>query len=345
MKRAHRVELKEIDFVAPGIPAGMFTVVSGRPGGGKSTYTSWLAAQVTRTGGTVIFSNQEDGHATTVRPRLEVAGAILERVFLPDEPYVLPQDCAALERRIERTGCKLVIMDSAAQHFGPTMSSGQSIRKALTPLKQMLERTGCALVFVDHLIKRPKSTSHPLEALSGAGSGLPAAARCVYAFGRHPEEPDLRVLAPVKVNAFRAESSFSFAMTDAALFTVDGTEVEVGKLDLVSDECEIDASQVIAFKGDGKAVEGVGGIKATIAAEWLIGALMFGTRDASDVKAEGAGAGFSWRTLQRAAEKLDVQRQRVGFGKGSKVEWSLPDGHPAFAVAAQMGGRPTGSAS
>ena len=340
MKRASQVEATELEFVAPGIPRGMITVVSGRPGDGKSIWTAALAAHVSRTEA-VIFSNHEDHHGSVVRPRLEAAGAVIRRCFIPAEPFVLPHDTGLLEKRIKQTNAGLVVLDAAGQHLGPSATSGQGIRKALTPLKSMLERTNCACVFIDHLIKRPSRTGHPLEALAGAGSGLPAAARFVYVFGRNPADGEERVLAPVKVNAIRAEFSFVYEMQEAAVFTKDGRQVEVGRLLLVNDHGDVDASQVIAFNGGGKASEPVHGVKAAIAAEYLVGVLMFGVRDAKEVADEGADAGFSFRSLQRAAEKAGVTRKRHGFGKGSKVTWALPDSHPALKVAAAMTGQTT----
>jgi putative DNA primase/helicase len=336
MKRAHRIEAAEIEWVIDGIiPARMMTLIAGRAGEGKSTLAAALAAIASQTA-PVIFSNQEDPHAEVVRPRLEAAGAKLSNVFIPEMPFMLPTDLVELERRIVRLGARIVFADSANQHLAPNATSGQGVRKALTPLKAMLERTGCAFVFIDHLLKKP-GTGHPLQALSGAGSGLPAACRFVYAFGRNPNDPNERVLAPVKVNAIRADCSFAYEMQDGGVFTAEGKPVEVGNLELVNDECEVDASEVIAYRGGGKAQDAAVGVKGTIAAEWLIGTLMFGVRDAADVKDEGAESNFSWRTLQRAAEKIPVDRVRVGFGKGSKVTWALPDKHPALKVAKAMG--------
>ena len=340
MKRASQVDAAEIRFVAPGIPRGMVTVVSGRPGDGKSTWAAALAATVSQTEA-VIFSNHEDHHGSVVRPRLEAAGAVIKRCFIPAEPFVLPGDVGLVEKRIKQIGAGLVVLDAAGQHLGPSATNGQQIRKAITPLKQMLERTECACVFIDHLIKRPSRTGHPLEALAGAGSGLPAAARFVYVFGRNPHDGEERVLAPVKVNAIRAQFSFVYEMQDAAVFTRDGKQIEVGRLLLVNDHGDVDASEVIAFNGGGKASEQVNGVRSAIAAEYLVGVLMFGVRDAKEVADEGKDAGFSWRTLQRAAEKADVQRKRQGFGKGSKVTWALPDSHPALKVAAAMTGQTT----
>ena len=91
MRLASQVEATEIEFVAPGIPRGMITVVSGRPGDGKSIWAALLAAHVSQTEA-VIFSNHEDHHGVVVRPRLEAAGAVMTRCFIPAEPFVLPQE-------------------------------------------------------------------------------------------------------------------------------------------------------------------------------------------------------------------------------------------------------------
>jgi hypothetical protein len=327
--------MKEVEYLVPGIPLGMITTVSGRPGYGKSTWSAQLAAAVSQDA-PVIFSNQEDPVEQIVVPRLEAAGAVLRRVFLPEEPYRLPNDVHALERRVASTGARLIVLDPANVHLATSASSGQAVRQALSPLKAMLERTNCACVWIDHLIKRPRSAGHPLEALSGAGSGLPAASRFVYVFGRNPKDGAERVLAPVKVNAAEMPASVLYEMDGAAVFTHDGKEIEVGRLTLVSDDSDIDASQVIAFKDSGKAAEDAHGVKGAIAAEYLTGLLMFGPKPAKDVENEGKAAGFSWRTLQRAGEKIGMIRKREGFGKGSVVIWRLPDGHPALKVGEML---------
>jgi hypothetical protein len=338
MRRAHRIETEPVEWLVPGIARGMGTVVSGRPGEGKSTWTIYVAALVSKFA-PVILSNQEDHAAITLRPRLEAAGAKLDRVFIPEEPYLFPQDCDELERRLRMTGAQLLICDAAAQHLSVSSSSGQQIRKALTPLKGVLERTNVACIFVDHLIKRPSRTANPLEALAGAGSGMPAWARFVYVWGRNPHDQDERILAQVKGNITEEPMSYAFSLTGAAVFDIKGEQVEVGVVDLISDDSDVDASEVIAFNGGGKASDPSSGMKGAIAAEWLIGSLMFGKRKAKDLEDEAKQAGFSFRTLQRAGDKIvpPVIRHRIGAGPGSWVEWELDAKHPALKVAKAMG--------
>jgi hypothetical protein len=325
----------------------MITVVSGRPKEGKSTLTATLAAEVSKRREAVIFDNDEDNVAELVRPRLEAAGAKLSRVYVPDDPFILPGDVALLEKRVKElaagmAGPGLIILDPALAHLSVAASSGQAVRRALSPLKAMLERTGAACIIIDHLIKRPSRTANPLEALAGAGSGLPAAARAVYAFGRNPNDPNERILAPVGVNVMETPKSFAYEMEGGSVKLKTGKEVEVGRLIYVGDS-DVDASQVIAYNGGGKAAGEVGGTKGAICMEWLIGMLMFGPREAADLKNEGAKCGFGWRTIQRSGDAIPIVRKREGFGKGSKVIWSLPAKHPALKVAKKMGGKPAGA--
>jgi hypothetical protein len=74
MIRADRVELEATDWLIPNrVPFGMLTLLAGKPKAGKSLCTAWLAAEATRQGHRVIFSNQEDHISQTLVPRLAFA--------------------------------------------------------------------------------------------------------------------------------------------------------------------------------------------------------------------------------------------------------------------------------
>jgi RecA-family ATPase len=92
--RVSSVQPQPIRWLWPGrIARGKVTLVAGDPGLGKSQFTAYLAARVT-TGqlwpagegrppkGNVIMLSAEDDIADTIRPRLEAAGADIDRVHV-----------------------------------------------------------------------------------------------------------------------------------------------------------------------------------------------------------------------------------------------------------------------
>ena len=343
-KRASEIEARPIEWVwRRRIPAGMITVVSGRPGEGKSTFTRRLVADVSQTSW-VIYSNQEDPLAESIRPSLEASGAVLKRVFIPNEPYLLPRDVDKLERKIKQTGAKLVVLDSALQHLQPNAMGGQGVRQALSPLKAMLERTRCACVFVDHLKKNVSANMHPLEALTGSGSGLPAAARFVYMFGTNPKVPEERVLAPVKVNVVRMDDGVAFSMENTQVELATKAQractgrllIETGTLTLIDDHSKVSATDLLRWKGKSADDAGLSTTKLAVASEWLVGFLMFGEQAANEVEVKGQESGFSWATLRRASKQLEVVKSRKGYGGQGAWYWRLPDGHLALQMAATM---------
>jgi RecA-family ATPase len=88
---AEWIVIEPVEWLVPGwIPLGVLTVLDGDPGLGKSTLLIDIAARVTSHGmlfnnqqgpiGTVILMSAEDPAENTIRPRLEAAGAYVERI-------------------------------------------------------------------------------------------------------------------------------------------------------------------------------------------------------------------------------------------------------------------------
>lgn len=333
------------------IPAGQFVVVSGRPGEGKSLWTCWLAARVSQHHN-VLFSNQEDS-STELWKRLTFAQARPKRIHLPTEfdfpggiPMV-PRDLGLLERKIKQMDVRLVVMDAALQHIQANVYSSQDVRQTLTPLKQMLERTGCTLIFVDHLKKHVAKNAHVLEAFAGGGSGLTAAARWVYAFGTNPDEPDERILAPAKVNNGQSGTSMSFIVDfDEIVLATPGSKAsargrlleQTARLTLVGSDVKVSAGKVVRHTGADEESTG-SAVSRGVCAEWLTGFLMFGPKSGAECKEEAGKAGFSYSTLRRAADQLNLIRQqtkKAGFGTGTASTWELPIGHPALTMGKRI---------
>jgi hypothetical protein len=101
----------DVDWLWSGrIPLGAVSLLVGDPGLGKSLLACRLAANVSLgkigegSGNTLIIS-AEDSYGAVVRPRLEAAGADLDRVFVPqlvrdgvEDCIALPDDVATLEQ-------------------------------------------------------------------------------------------------------------------------------------------------------------------------------------------------------------------------------------------------------
>jgi putative DNA primase/helicase len=328
-QRASSVSPRKIEWLIENrIPAGKISLVAGRPGEGKSLFSTWLAAQVSQKHD-VIYSNLEDDRADMSRPRLEAAGADLDRVHFWTPNIETQAGLAELLEFVQEFKVKLITVDPIAAHVRASIWNDQQIRRVLTPLWQtVLEPTGCAAQLTAHTTKKIAKSAHALEAIGGSGGGLVGAARAVFVFGTNPDHPEERVLAIAKGNLMGK---------GATAFEIDEMEVELGHgvtttapfLVLTDPDVEIDARKVLSFNGDATTDDPV---KTAVATEWLTSYLMFGPRPCREIREDGAAHGFTWTTLRRAAQvKIGVESSKADSGPGKK--WALPDGHPAITVA------------
>ncbi len=355
MRRASQVTPREGRWLLEGmIPEGKIVICAGKPKQGKSLWTVWLAALVSQQH-PVILSNQEDDEEIDLVPRLEYAGAVMRRVYLPTEADfpdhgfpVLPGDTAQLERKIKQIGAKLVVFDASNQHLAVNVYNNQAVRLALTPLKQVLARTGCTAIFVDHLKKmaRTQSGGSPLEAFAGGGSGLVAASRAALIFGRSPEDEDERVLVTAGANASGARAmTYSLEVEKICLAPKGDRKgrllVDTARLNLLNPAAKLTATQVLRASDEGTTAL-VNPVQRSVCAEWLTTYLMYGPKPGPAVREDAAKAGFSWRTTRRASEGVGVVKKvekLSGFGSGTKSSWELPAGHPALLLGLKIATR------
>lgn len=235
-----QVKPERITWLWPGyLAAGKLHVIDGDPGLGKSTMTLDVAARVS-TGkrwpdeqegcepAGVLLCSAEDGLADTIRPRLDAAGADVRRIYsftvpecdpLTGEPTerlpVLPGDIGRLGEAITQLDVGLVVIDPVMAFLSGRINAhiDQDVRRALAPLTRVAEATGAAIVLVRHLNKRPGG----LAIHRGGGSvGIVGAARLAFAVARDPDDPERRVLAPVKANITKMAPSLSWRIADTA---------------------------------------------------------------------------------------------------------------------------------
>lgn len=323
------LDTRPVEWLWPSyIPRGAVTVLDGDPGLGKSTLTADLAARVSRgwampptgggTGGPdpagVLLLNAEDDPERTIRPRLEAARADLTRVHIlsavravdgTTAPPVLPADLDSIEAEAIRVGAALIVIDPFMAYLDGSVDSHKDadIRRVLHRVKEMAERTRAAVVIVRHLNKLGSG-----QALyRGGGSiGIIGAARSALLVGRHPEDRDRRVLAPVKTNLCRMPPSLAFAHEPG-----DGPN----RLAWLG-EATFDADAILTNPAHPRG-------EATGDAERFLTDLLANVPvPRGDVYRQSRAAGIKDRTLERAKAKLRVQSEKSSFGGG--WQWRLP---------------------
>ncbi len=324
------VEPEQVRWLWSGyVPLGKLTLLDGDPGVGKSTVALDLASRIS-TGrpmpdgtttdlGTVILLTAEDGLSDTVRPRLEVAGANLDRIravtglrdLLTDEwtPISLPGAIVPLWEGLQELEPSLVIVDPLAAYLGSEVNTWRDhdVRRALSPLKELAEILGSTILAIRYLTKGPGG-----QALyRGGGSiGIIGAARAAFLIARDPGDREQRVLAPVKMNLGPMPPAFRFRLEPvehAARIVWEGAS-------------DVTADRLLAGAQDEE--------ERTLveeAQEFLLDRLQHGSVFVAELTREARDMGLSSRTLRRAQSSLAVRSERDGFG--GKVRWSLPTPH------------------
>jgi hypothetical protein len=318
-----RVQPRDVPWLCePYLARGKVAMLDGDPGVGKSLLSIDLAARLSRGGewpggakpdrpGVTVFLTAEDDAADTVRPRAEAAGADLDRlVFAPGEGEpspLLPDDLPAVEGLVRGYGADLLVIDPVLAFLSAKAAANtdQCVRRALAPLKAMAARTGCAVLLVRHLIKRPQTRAIH----RGSGSvGIIGTARTGLLVARHPDDPDLRVLAAPKSNLVKEAPSLGFRVKADG----DGRPV-------------VEWTGPLAVSADDLSRRPEKPERALRARErasvWLRSELAGGPRKSGDILAAAAAAGIPENTLRRAKADLDVRAKQVHDHKAHQSEW------------------------
>jgi hypothetical protein len=328
---------ESIDWLWPGrLAAGKLALFDGDPSQGKSLLTLDLAARLT-TGrplpdghlapepAAVVLLAPEDGLCDTVLPRLLAAGADPARIHvlrgraLPgggSRPPTFPADCDLLRDSLRETGARLVIADPLDTFLDPRLGGLGSplVRQALDPLAEVAAEARAAVSLVRHLNKPVRSTA---ALYRGLGSiAIMAAAPTALLVGRHPDDPDLRVVAVTRNKLGDCPPALSFRIAPDA----DGRPRLdwTGPVDLTADELALrpgrESGRVLAR-----------------AVDLLREVLAAGPCPQAEVLRQALHAGISPRTLERAKGLLVVESERTAKDGRSCWSWSFSAGTAAEA--------------
>ena len=212
---------------------GKLGFIAGEPGHGKSLIAIYMAATVSIGGdwpngegtacrGDVIYIWAEDSAADTIRPRLEAAGANLDRVHLLEavnddlgpRPFNLVVDLGRLDQVLQAI-CKprLVIVDPINACLSPTdarpfnSNSVTQVRALLCRLEALAAKHRVAILCVTHFTKAKGASA--LSRVTGSFAFV-AAARSVFTVAPKRDDPDQRIFAPAKNNLGRDVDALAF---------------------------------------------------------------------------------------------------------------------------------------
>jgi putative DNA primase/helicase len=220
---ASAIPLRPMQWLWQGwIGRGVLTLLDGETGAGKSVVAIDLAARVSRGfippgseapaagDASALILTGEDDPARLVRPRLEAAGADLDRVFVVPGPTVFTQP-ETLAKMVLNNGVSLVVVDPLQDFVdgAATQPRPGQARKALGPLLAAAQQTQAAVI----LVRRPTAGRQTLALQRGPGSpALPGLCWTTLVVGKDPGEPGRRVLAMSQFKVGPTTTSLSFAL-------------------------------------------------------------------------------------------------------------------------------------
>ncbi len=275
---------------------------SGRPSGatGEPRATIYVAA--------------EDGVGDTLRPRLERAGADLERIFVLEgyrdrsgaEGYFTLADLRVLAGALDAVKPALLVLDPVFAFLDADGHKTKEVRPILTRLAGLAAEYGTTMLLIRHMRKSATDrASH-----RGVGSvDFSAACRSVVVLAEDPEDERRRVLAHAKSNLAPRGPSLTFLINEGQLEwaglaglsadeLLESREQRERRQPLVRGEAERFLRE---FLGDGPKAQ-------------------------QTVECEAKGVGISVSTLRRAKQELGVRSRRVRGDDGYSWVWSLPEG-------------------
>lgn len=242
------------------IPSGTITIFAGRGGEGKSTFALYLTALLNAgqlegdqhgVTSTALIISHEDDWGTVMVPRLKAAGANLDLVVKMsvetriDETTLehvpaFPMDGDKLREAIKQTGAKLVIIDPIPSTIGGDLHKVADVRRALDPLAVIAQELDVAIIGVMHFNKGSGNAS---DKLSGSHA-FRDAVRSVMLFATD-EDTGQRVVTIDKSNYSTARGeSFAFNLVSETVYTDDGEQTEVGRVEYLGDT-DLDVESII----------------------------------------------------------------------------------------------------
>lgn len=319
------VEFEPVSWVWPGyLPAGMLTILGGAPGCGKTTMAMSMAATITTAGtwpcgrrvqrpGRVLIWSGEDP-LPVLAARLAAAGADMDMVsFVGDlvdgSAFDPGRDMDRLTQAADQLkDIRLLIIDPVVSAVAGDSHKNAEVRRSLQPVIRLAAKVGCSVLGITHFTKGSTGRD-PVERITGS-LAFAALARMVLVAAKARSDDGTdggRVLLRAKSNVGPDDGGWVYRLDRREVASgVDGQWVIWGE------PIEGTAREILA---EAEPATGDDDPQGAVDA-FLRGLLADGPLPAKTVRSDADGAGYAWRTVQRAAQRLGVERQKVGMRGG-----------------------------
>jgi len=216
------------------IPLGELTLLIGDPGIGKSYFSYFLSAQVSRGGswpdtptelsknGKVLILSTDEDPNYAIRPRADAAGADISKIFVLEgsrdaegriKILNLTKDIHRLEDILEKDNdYRLILIDPLSDYIGHVDTHKYSdVRWALAPINALARKYHVAIVGIMHCNKN--TSLQVLYRIMGS-MGFPSVARSIWliAKDREDEENKRRFFSPLKNNLAPEQKTLAFSL-------------------------------------------------------------------------------------------------------------------------------------
>lgn len=334
-----------VQWLWPGwLARGMFHILAGDPGTGKSTLACKLAAMLSRGGkwpdgtpcprGNTLIWSSEDPWKFVIEPRLLASQADLARIDAiegvtdaegAEKAFDPARDLTALlDHAFQVPDLRLMILDPIVSAVTGDDNQNNVVRRALAPLVDFADRRGITILGISHYTKNSEGRS-PLDRVMGS-RGYGALARVVLAAAA-TEDRKRRILVRAKSNIGPDGDGFNYLVPQSQIEnngeTFKAQSVEWGSA-LTGPAREL-LNQVAPQKTDRKIDKARALILATIQSGG-------GVARTPVLKIAAEEAGISWGTMRDARDALDALITVRHCGNG-EFEWRnvtplAPDGQP-----------------
>lgn len=340
LQQASQLRILPIRWLWKGwLALGKMHVVAGAPGTGKTTIAMAFAAVVSAGGefpsgdackpAKVLIWTGEDDPADTLAPRLLASGANLENVYFVsgtvDEnghrTFDPGSDFQLLLQRAKEIGdVKLLVVDPIVSAVVGDGHKANDVRRGLQPLVALAQELDCAVIGISHFSKGTAGRD-PLERVTGS-QAFGALARIVIVAAKESSEdenvPARRFIALAKSNISPDGGGFDYDLESIDLESnpgVSATRVNwrgaiVGTARQLLGNAETDDADPNGKneRDDAKA--------------FLLSILSDGPVSVQAIKSDASGAGYAWRTIERAKKDAGIEARKKGLKDG--WIWALP---------------------